>query len=413
MRKITYLSTSLFLLLGLMACEENLPGPQTLDELTFTFEEPGDAPLFISVNSQEDGSLIEYFKLDSQTVYTIQIPESKRAESYNINYYLDARYTYLNKLVKVYSFSDIRTKTISHLPQEEFNHDYKALHITSSEPIETFFNGGGGNYYNKISDDGLSANLELGVSSKSGRGRVIVAKLVGETAYRTYTFEDPLQFTPDTLDISAFSLVDDLQSVELDDAIKSGRLTIFTKFKSQTLLGRIYDSYSQGLSTGFPLVTGDFDYYSMVSYQGIDNSKGLSMSKGIPSLIKPIDLNMEVSNTKLSTFSQELQATDIAINTFHDDDFIWHHFDGTYDGFKVIRAKVPQEILDEFPSLTRDADIFATTLLRMGAGAEISYEDLVLPGNKNYWSHYEVIIKTPLYNPDKEIVLIETKTIRQ
>lgn len=412
MKSTAALYTSLFLILSLIACESNPPGPPVLDEIEFRFEAPGSAPLFISINSQEDGSLIEYFKPDSQTLYTVKIPEAKRAESYMINYYLDARYTYLDKLVKVYSFSDIRTKTISHFPQEETSHDYKALHISSAKPIEVFFNGGGGNFYNKIADDGLSAKLELGVSSLSGTGRVIVAKLVGETAYRSYTFEDPTQFIPDTLDISAFTLVDQLQSVELDNAIESGRLTIFTKFSSQSLLGRIYDSYNQGFSTGFPLVTGDFDYYSLIEYNGTDNSRGVSLQKGIPALIEPIDLNMEVTDTKLSTFTQEIQAADIAINTFHDDDFIWHHFDGTYEGFEVIRAKVPQEILDEFPSLTRDADLFATTLLRQGAGAEISYEDLVLPGNRNYWSHYEVSIKTPLYNSDKEIVLMETKTTR-
>lgn len=404
----------LFLCLSI-ACEENPASnlPKTLDSIEFVFEAQGAAPLYISVHSQEDGSLIEYFKPDSQTLYQVEIPESMRAESYMINYYLDARYTYLDKLVKVYSFSDIREKSISHLPQEEFSHDYKALVISSDQPIEVFFNGAGGNFYNKISDDGLSAKLELGVSSSSGRGRIIVAKLIGETAYRAYTFEDPLQFIPDTLDISEFTLINDLQSVELDNSLENGRLTIYSKFNNQTLLGRVYDSYQQGFSTGFPLVSGDFEYYSMIDYTGNDNSRGLYMTKGIPPMISPLDLNMEVSDKKLSTFAQEVQGSDIAINTFHDDDFIWHHFDGTFEGFQVVRAEIPQEILDEFPSLSRDSELFATTLVRQGPGATISYDDLVLPGNLNYWSHYEVSFKAPMYTEDQEIVLIETKTIRQ
>lgn len=414
MKKSTYLIICLLIGVGLLACENfQNPTPQTAGEIEFVFEDLGAAPLFISVNSQSDGSLIDYVRTDSQPSYTLEIPSNKRADSYIINYYLDARYTYLDKKVKVYSYSDIKSKTIAHPSVEEFSHDYKALHITSSQPIEVFFNGRGGNFYNKIADDGLSANLELGVSSLYGRGRVIVAKLVGETGYRAFTFEDPTQFIPDTLDISAFSLVNDLQAVSLDQDLKSGRLTIYSKFQGQDLLGRVYDSYRQDLATGFPLVQGDFEYYSMVDYSGLDGSRGLSMSQGIPEMIQPIDLNMEVSNTKLSNFEQEIQATDLVVNTFHDPDFIWHHFDGTYEGFQFIRTEIPQEILDEFPELSRDAELYATTLLRQGAGPEISYEELVLPGNRNYGSHYEVVFKIPLYNSNKGIVLLETKTIRQ
>jgi len=395
-----------------MACEEN-PADKTPESIDFHFEDQSNLPLFISINSQVDGSLIDYFKPDSQAFHQVRIPEAMRAESYMINYYYDARYTYLDKLVKVYSFSDIRQRSISHLPQEQYTHDYKALVISSDQPIEVFFNGAGGNFYNKISDDSLSAYLELGVSSNAGSGRVIVAKLVGETAYRSYTFTDPIQFTRDTLDISEFTLISDLHAVALENSLENARLTVYSKFQDQTLLGRVYDSYQQGFSTGFPLVTGDFEYFSLVNYTGNDNSNGLYMTKGIPAEIKPLDLNMEVTNKVFSTFAQEIQGSEITINTFHDDDFIWHHFDGIYDGFKLVRAVVPQEILDEFPSLNRDSELFATTLLRNGPGATISYDELVLPGNRHYWSHYEVSVIAPLYNKDKEIVLMEMKTIRQ
>lgn len=404
-----------FLGLQLLSCEGQTPLPQRelIDSMDFFFEEAsGEIPTFISINSQEDGKHIYTFSPVASETHQVSIPQNFQAEAYTISYISDANYTYLGKKVMVRTFRDIRTKSIVHSAPDEFSFDYKKLTITSSRPIEAFINGPGGNYYNKIAPDGLSAKLELGVTSLSGRGRVIIAKLQDENAYRYYSFEDPMLYPGDSLDISTFSTVNQVQEISLDNKVRSGRMAYYTLYPSQQKLGKIYDSYKMGFTPGFPLISGDFTYLSTGDFLDEDGRRGIFVSKGIEQKLKPLDFNIDVSDPTFSGFQQNISAVDIQANSFQGEHYFWHHFDGIWEGFQVIKPELSQEVLDKFPDLAKDSELYASTLLRKKPGPDIAYDDLVLPGNRFFFSFYQSSPAYPYYTKEGDLFLMEATVIK-
>ena len=413
--KTLILTGSLLWSLFILSCEGPMPTPEKelIDSIDFLFEESsGEIPSFISINSQEDGKHIYTFSPVASEPHQVSIPQNLQAEAYTISYISDASYTYLGKKVMVRTFRDIRTKSIVHAAPDEFTYDYKKLTITSSSPIEAFINGPGGNYYNKIAPDGLSAKLELGVTSLSGRGRVIIAKLQNENAYRYYSFEDPMRYPGDSLDISSFSSVNQLQEISLDNKVRSGRMAYYTLYPHQQKLGKIYDSYKMGFTPGFPLISGDFTYFSTGDFFDEDGRRGIFVSKGIEQELKPLDFHIDVSDPTFSTFQQEVSAVDIQANSFQGEHYFWHHFDGIWEGFQVMKPELAQEVLDKFPDLAKDADLYASTLLRKKPGPDIVYDELVLPNNRFFFSFYQSSPAYPYYTKEGEIFLMEATVIK-
>ncbi|MEL6671005.1 MAG: hypothetical protein AAFR61_02405 [Bacteroidota bacterium] len=390
----------LCLLIGFcgLSCQSLNPGQsEVIPQISFLYEDGVNMPQFVSLSDQESGEVIEAFQPVADQTYTIEVPRKFRSTAYDVTYFNDTRNTFFGKAAEAFTYRDFRQDMLVRRVPPPNDYSYKPFILRADSPIESFWNGKNGIFYNKIHTNSLTAEIELTVQDQTGPAHLVVVKLQNEEFMRYRFFPNPLEETELNIQIDTLPQVPAMKEILLDEGIQSARVKCYLDIDGQKISNVVLDTYRSEQPQDDRILMPDFtSLYSIISvvdYYLDGGLYGQYIVEGLPDKIVAPNLSIDVVNNRLTQATLNITHADLAGHTFEAEEYRWHVLEEQLSGREWVRPEVPQAVRDSLPVWSQPATLTRSNLIQYLPGHDMTYQQMAFGEWVMFSEFWQVVLR--------------------